>query len=470
MLVFNTTRPGLNDARVRRALAFSIDHARIAEQAMSKYSDPASSSLILPTEAENPCFDRADIDADGWRHDPAQARQILEDELGEKKDGDVHVLADGTRLEWKLQTPTGWTDWQTAIRVVAESAGECGFKLTLDCPEANQLTPNVQTGNFDLVLWYIGAQTTAATPWQRFRDVMDIRGVNPIGENAFYSYGRFSDPHVGPLLDTAATATGDELQSTLRELDTIFMLHAERPDGFAHVPPAGLLRAQRVRLDRLPRRRAPDLPADLQRRRRAPAVPPLAEAVRSATAPDARLRRPGPPGGTGVKLARHLVRKLAWYAGALVVAVLLNFPLPRLMPGNPVDTIVSTLGRGGAEGDQLRRVYESYSQTFWLDRPLWEQFLIYIDNLLHGDLGISFTRYPMPVCEMINEPLRWTVGLQLPAVLIGWIVGNLLGAVAAYRGGWFDRGRSSTRCSSPPSRRTAWRSPTSSSRSRSWPS
>lgn len=227
MLVFNTARPGLNNAKVRRALAFSIDYPRIAEQAVSRYSEPVRSSLILPTEAEKQYFDEANIAANGWKYDPAKAKHILEAELGAKKGSDgVYTLPDGTRLAWKLQTPTGWSDWQTAIQVVAESTKACGFDLTLDYPQVNQLTPSVQTGNFDLVLWYIGAQTTAATPWQRFRDVMEIRGVNPVGQNAYFNYGRFSDPRVAPLLDRAATATGADLRSALTELDTIFMQNA----------------------------------------------------------------------------------------------------------------------------------------------------------------------------------------------------------------------------------------------------
>lgn len=138
--------------------------------------------------------------------------------------------------------------------------------------------------------------------------------------------------------------------------------------------------------------------------------------------------------------ARYASRKAAWYCGALVAAVFLNFVLPRLIPGNPVDAIVATMGRGGVEGDQLRRVYEHYTQAFGLDRPIWEQFVVYLDNLFHGDMGVSFALYPKPVTELIAEALPWTVALQLPAILIGWILGNILGAVAAYRGGWFDRG------------------------------
>lgn len=141
-----------------------------------------------------------------------------------------------------------------------------------------------------------------------------------------------------------------------------------------------------------------------------------------------------------MSLTRYLLRKLAWYLGALVAAVLLNFLLPRLIPGNPVDAIVATLGRGGTEGEQLRRVYEAYNAAFGLDKPMWDQFVIYIQSLLKGDLGVSFTLYPTPVRELIAESLPWTVALQLPAILIGWIIGNVLGAVAGYKGGNVDRG------------------------------
>jgi peptide/nickel transport system permease protein len=141
-----------------------------------------------------------------------------------------------------------------------------------------------------------------------------------------------------------------------------------------------------------------------------------------------------------MSFSRYLLRKSAWYLGALVAAVFLNFLLPRLIPGNPVDAIVATLGRGGTEGDQLQKVYEHYNQAFGLNKPIWEQFFLYLKNLFHGDLGVSFALYPAPVSRVIGDALPWTIALQLPAILIGWIVGNVLGAIAAYRGGWLDRG------------------------------
>jgi peptide/nickel transport system permease protein len=85
-------------------------------------------------------------------------------------------------------------------------------------------------------------------------------------------------------------------------------------------------------------------------------------------------------------------------------------------------------------------VYAAYVERFGLDQPVWVQFALYVQGLAHGDLGTSFGMYPASVSSLIGQALPWTLMLQLPAILVGWLVGNVLGALAAYRGGWFDRG------------------------------
>lgn len=138
-------------------------------------------------------------------------------------------------------------------------------------------------------------------------------------------------------------------------------------------------------------------------------------------------------------LRRYLARKTLWYLGALVVAVLLNFLLPRLIPGNPVDIIVSQLGRGGLSSEAQQRIYEDFTREFGLDRPMWQQFVQYVTNIFHGDLGKSFAFYPTPVKSLIGQALPYTLALQIPAILLGWIIGNVLGAIAAYKGGAWDK-------------------------------
>jgi peptide/nickel transport system substrate-binding protein len=85
------------------------------------------------------------------------------------------------------------------------------------------VTTKIQNGDFDLNLWYI-AGAGPASPWQRFRDMMDIRGVPDMGQTAFWDYGRFSDPAVPDLLDKAAAAADAATAKPLfDQLDKIFM-------------------------------------------------------------------------------------------------------------------------------------------------------------------------------------------------------------------------------------------------------
>lgn len=133
------------------------------------------------------------------------------------------------------------------------------------------------------------------------------------------------------------------------------------------------------------------------------------------------------------------MNKVVWYLIALFVAVTLNFFLPRLIPGNPVDTLVAKFMQGGGQGANAGKMYATFIHQFGLDKPLFIQYLIYLKDLLQGNLGQSFSLYPAHVTDLISQALPWTIALQVPAILLGWIIGNVLGALAAYKRGVFDR-------------------------------
>jgi peptide/nickel transport system substrate-binding protein len=225
MLIINTQKKGLDNPLIRRALAYAINYPLIAQTAMSKYSVPVNSSLIIPGGGENQFFNAEQVKTNGWSYDPAKAKDILENQLKAKKGSDgVYVLPDGTRLgPWSARTPQGWTDWQTAINIVVQNARAAGFDLTEDYPEAGVVTNKIQSGDFDLNLWFIAGQSPA-TPWQRFRDMLDNRGVPPNGQNAFWDFNRFSEPEALPLLDKAAAATDPATaKQYYTQLDALFM-------------------------------------------------------------------------------------------------------------------------------------------------------------------------------------------------------------------------------------------------------
>jgi peptide/nickel transport system substrate-binding protein len=211
LLQINVKKKGLDNAKVRLAMAYAIDTPNIVATAMSNYSDVPKASLILPTGFEQKFFDSEAVDSEGWTYDPDKAKSILEDDLGCKKGSDgVYKLPDGTRLgPWTIITPTGWTDWNTACEIAAKSLKAVGMDVKTKFPQAANVTTDIQNGNFELACWSQSG-VSPASPWSRLRDVLDNRTGAPIGKTAFANYTRFSDPDIPGLLDDAAEASTDE--------------------------------------------------------------------------------------------------------------------------------------------------------------------------------------------------------------------------------------------------------------------
>ena len=131
-------------------------------------------------------------------------------------------------------------------------------------------------------------------------------------------------------------------------------------------------------------------------------------------------------------MMKYYGQKVIWYVATLIVAVFLNFLLPRLMPGNPVDMLVNQALKGSTDPGVREQVVQQYTEQFGLDKSLPEQFLTYVGNLLQGDLGMSISQYPRTVNEIIGSAIIWTLALQIPAIIVGWILGNGLGAAGDY--------------------------------------
>jgi peptide/nickel transport system permease protein len=136
---------------------------------------------------------------------------------------------------------------------------------------------------------------------------------------------------------------------------------------------------------------------------------------------------------------RYFLNKLGWFLVTLVCAFVLNFTLPRLMPGDPVAAIVARMAQGMSDATGVQAIYEQYSELFGTNRPLIVQFFIYVRNVFRGDFGFSFSMYPRTVADVLKSAIVWTVALQLPAIIVGWLIGNTLGALAAYLKGGFDK-------------------------------
>ena len=127
--------------------------------------------------------------------DPAKAVEILEGELKAKKGSDgIYQLPDGTKLGgWKLITPTGWTDWNTACEIVAKSVKEVGIGISTEFPQAPTMMARLQNGDFDTAMYsYTGVNP--ASPWIRFRDALDDRGSTGLRQDRILELQPVQEP------------------------------------------------------------------------------------------------------------------------------------------------------------------------------------------------------------------------------------------------------------------------------------
>ncbi len=151
----------------------------------------------------------------------------------------------------------------------------------------------------------------------------------------------------------------------------------------------------------------------------------------------------------------YISSRAVWYFITFLAAVTINFLLPRLGPANPVDIIMARTA-SGLDTKAAMEKEEAYLKGFGLvelnkdgsivrdasgkpvQSSLIKQFLNYVKMCLKGDLGTSFLNYPKKVNEIIAGAIPWTLALQIPTIILGWIIGNILGALAAYKRGVFD--------------------------------
>jgi len=136
---------------------------------------------------------------------------------------------------------------------------------------------------------------------------------------------------------------------------------------------------------------------------------------------------------------KYFLNKLLWFLVTFIFAFILNFILPRLMPGDPVAAIVAKLAQGMSNTTGLQAIYQQYADLFGTNKPMLEQFFLYVRNAVQGNFGFSFSQYPRTVANVLESSIWWTVCLQFPAIIVGWIIGNTLGALAAYLKGGFDK-------------------------------
>lgn len=210
VLYANTTRPPLDDARVRKALSLAIDRELLVEVAMYGHTRPSDASGLDDGLAawRDP---RATAGEDWVRHDPIAAGKLL-DAAGCPRGGDGVRSCNGVRLEVTLQTVSGWSDWVRAAQMIARDLARIGVATRVRTYDFTVWFDRLQRGDYALSL---GWTESGPTPYPFYRGLMSSEAVRPVGTASARNWNRFGDPQVDAALSAFERALDPAQQRRL---------------------------------------------------------------------------------------------------------------------------------------------------------------------------------------------------------------------------------------------------------------
>lgn len=129
---------------------------------------------------------------------------------------------------------------------------------------------------------------------------------------------------------------------------------------------------------------------------------------------------------------RYFIRRIMFFLLTLWAAITLNFFIPRLQPGDPAEAIVRKIVGQNKPIDpaQIAAVRAMLGTP---DGNVFQQYVDYMGNLVRGEFGVSSSYFPYSVTYMIGQAILWTLALAGVTQVLGFIIGTLLGAFAAWR-------------------------------------
>ncbi len=222
-LVPNTTHAPLNDKTFRKALAMSINIDQIVTADYGNIVKKANPTGLLPTWDK--WIDKAQADKLGFKYNVAAAKSLLAANGYKDTNGDGYVEdKSGKGVNLRLIVPNGWSDWMTAIQIIAASAKQAGIHITPAYPDYNGLVDERNSGKFDLVI--NNDKQLGPTPYTYYDYLFHL----PVADSqTFANYSRFTSAgpkpwaltlalnKVSPSNEAAAKAIHSKIQKFILE-------------------------------------------------------------------------------------------------------------------------------------------------------------------------------------------------------------------------------------------------------------
>lgn len=210
LLSMNLTKYPFNLLPVRQAISLAIDRQQLSTDGESGYDPPANpTGLALPMYEKflSPTYAHV-----SFTLDPGKAEQTLQSAGFTKGPDGIYADKSGKKLEFSIETVTGFTDWITDSQIIASNLKTVGIKVSVNTVSFGAYLNALQIGNFDAAITTPPVSASGPTPFFFFDPVLNSNNTAPIGKTAASNWGRWSDPTTDNLLKQYVSSTNQEVQ------------------------------------------------------------------------------------------------------------------------------------------------------------------------------------------------------------------------------------------------------------------
>jgi peptide/nickel transport system substrate-binding protein len=208
MLYLNLAKAPFNNLAVRQAISAAIDREALSTQAELGYEPVASpTALVLP--ANQSYLDPQYANTKFGAADAAKAASTLEAAGFTKGSDGVYADASGHKLQFKMNVVTGWSDWVTAVQIMAQNLNAAGMKVTVNAISFNDYIAALSNGTFDSAISWTNP---GPTPYYLYQSLLASSNTAPVGQAANSNYERWSDTATDQLLSQYAGSPDAQVQ------------------------------------------------------------------------------------------------------------------------------------------------------------------------------------------------------------------------------------------------------------------
>ena len=207
------------DPAVRQALYYAMDRDQINSLAFQDTAAEISPGFALPERDEALLSENLPEKTAPMSPDVDKATQILEG-AGYVKGSDGIYAKDGVRLAMSVRVVTGWTDYITAVDLLAQQAKAVGIEITALQSSWNEWTEVRGLGQYQLLIDSV-TQGPAADPYYMYNEFFSTANTGPVGESVNPGFARFSDPEVDAALEALRTSNPTDVEARKPHYDVI---------------------------------------------------------------------------------------------------------------------------------------------------------------------------------------------------------------------------------------------------------